>query len=82
MDQILINLKMKTFYRKFYNALKVSPFVTLIEIYEDEYRISFKKRNKIYYKIFNYCVDKLIECDGHDIVLTNGEERFKMIIKF
>lgn len=82
MNNIIFELNMKNFYRKFYYTLKKSPFVTLIEMYENEYRINFTKPTKVYYNIFNYCVEKYIECNGYKIILTNGEERFKMIIKF
>jgi len=82
MDQILTELNMKSFHRKFYKSLKESPYISLIEIYDDEYRISFKKRNIIYYNIFNYCVNKMIDCNAYNLTLTNGEERYRMIIKF
>ena len=80
MEEIMLKLKHRAFYKKFYYGLKRSPYVTLIEIYDEEWRISFMKPTKIYHNILSYCVEKQIPIEADKITLTNGEERFKMII--
>jgi hypothetical protein len=81
-NDFLTDIKKKKFYKKFFYGLKKSPFCSLIELYDNEYRINFTKPTKIYYNILSYCDEKWLMCNGEKITLSNGEERFKITITF
>ena len=80
-NDFLINIK-KQFYNKFYTPLRKSPYCTIIEIYDNIFRINCTRKSKIYYNIINYCIEKCLIYDGLKITLANGEERFKLVISF
>jgi len=72
----------KKFYKKFFYGMKKSPFCTLIELYDTEYRLSLNKPNILYHSILTYCNENNLLCKGEKITLGNGEERFKITIHF
>ena len=81
-NEFLTTVIKKKFHKKFYYGIRKSPYVSAIEIYENEWRISFTKPTKIYYNILTYCFEKHIICNGDKIILSNGEERFKITVFF
>lgn len=81
-NDFLIKLNKKKFYNKFYHGMKKSPFVVGMELYEDEYRLTFSKPTKVYHNILNYCIENNLIYQIIQYKIPGDYDRFKISIKF